>query len=225
MVQYKFSSQFTDLVLACSKNPEEVLAEIGKALEHLGEIGNLSSNVSGAAGTFHETIPSISDEEIMDTIHASPQEKARIVNNFYWALNRVVGTGVSKRTRDYIELFLEGKVSRTGKKVGPVFNPIPVPGSDSPTVIKRGPRGGSSTSGTFVPPVVPPPSASPRFERDEDRMISILDRKRKKASVLELFVKVGILEKVPSIDERLSNIDQRKRAWAKMLSFTYGLVK
>lgn len=235
MAQYKFSSQFTDLVTARSKNPDEVLSEVGNALSQLGDIGNLSSDDSQAAGAFHETLPSISDQDLMNTMTGTPAEKARFVNHLYGLLNRVPGTGVSKRTRDYIELFLEGKVGRTGKKVGPVFNPVPVPsagggggggGQPGPAgVIRRRERKPEQSVG----PVVPPPSASPRFERDEDMMISRLDRKRERekrtnaSNVLDLFVKAGILEKVPGIDERMVRMNLRKKAWSKMLAIVYDV--
>lgn len=197
---YKLSSQFTTFIKARSQNPEKILEEVSDAIEHQGEMGVPLPGGSSVLEAFHAS-DDVDDEFILS--HLGEMEAAPIVNQMYDALGKLTTSGkLSLPTRKWIEKFLTSGFKR-----------LEEPKKDR-TVIRRQ----KPVEEALVEPIkVEPFQVGNRWERNEDRMLDRLDRERT-ASVVELFTKAGILECIPTFEERKVRLAERSFEWTKFAS-------
>jgi hypothetical protein len=202
---YKLSSQFTDYVISRSTNPAKILEQVGNALSELG--------YSGIA-TFHEANEldqvspedRISDDEMMELVMGDPKEKAKFLNQMYEVLRGLESTGkIDMVTRKLIDSFLNN-----------IWKPIKIE-EPSGTVIRRRKPGESNTPKTDTDITIR--ENTPSWQRQEDRMAWLLDRNKSAGQNISgmLFIKAGIIEKVPNILERKTKLSERKYSWIKII--------
>lgn len=196
---YRFSSQFTTFVNGHSTNPERILNEVSNAIEHLGEMGVPLPAGSAILEAFHSS-DDLDDEFILS--HLGGMEAAPIVNQMYEVLGQLLTSGeIGGFTRKMIEKFLSSGYQKLEEPA-------------RATVVRRKKP---VVEEAIVEPAaeVEPFEMGNRWERNEDRMLSRLDRERT-ASVYGLLAKAGVLEYVPEFEERKIRIAERAFEWAKL---------
>lgn len=201
---YKLSSQFTTFVKGRSSNPDKILNQVSDAIEALGEMGVPLPGSAAVLEAFHSS-DDVDDEFILS--HLGGIEAAPVVNQMYEVLGQLANSGkVDMVTRKVIETFLRSGLQRLEEPEKPV----------SPRVVRR--RRREEPVEVAEEAVVEPFEVGNRWERNEDRMLSRLDRERTAAPILELFAKAGVLEYhagLPGFGERKVRLAERAFEWAK----------
>ena len=183
---------------------------VGDAIENLGDIKNLDPYVAQMAGAFHEETPSISDEDMMAEITGTPEDKARIINTLYTVLARLKGSDEMGRR---VALVIENFLTKHYKPIQVPSTPTELPGQIRPGVVKR--PGREKPPEAELTPIKDWSKTSPGYRSYQDRLDDAIDRRRSYASELyNMLVTAGVLERVPSFNERAARLAERKYAWA-----------
>lgn len=217
MVIFKLSSQFTDFVYSRSSNPEKILSQVSNAIAEKADLGNISEYDAAFRDAFHSE-KNMTDAEMANILSVEPEEKGKLINSMYGILKDLIGTGkIDLVTRKLIDKFF-------AEYWKPIETPAPtaLPEQIRPGVIKRKRETGAVVNPEISTTEIVPGENTPRWERNLDRIIDNMDRKRKVAvETLQLLSIAGIIDVIPepkftsNIQELKTRLAERKFLWTK----------